>query len=124
MINRLSDWKWISSGNRHCDVILAKLRYGVAGLNFFLHKINLANSPHCYFCPNTNETPYHYLLVCPRYILHRNKLFSRLNDLGLNQNTITMSILLSGSDFSPNKRRRIMSALYTYFIDTDRINQL
>ena len=124
MLDNVNDWRWISSGNRHCDVILAKLRHGVAGLNSFLFKINLANSPHCFFCQNTLETPHHYLLVCPRYILPRNKLFSRLNGLGLNQNSITISILLSGSDFSPNKRRRIMSALYTYFIDTDRVNHL
>ena len=124
MIESVNDWTWISSGNRHCDVILAKLRYGVAGLNLFLNRINLSNSPNCYFCQNTIETPHHYILVCPRYILHRNKLFSRLNELGLNQHSTTLSILLSGSDFSPNKRRRIMSALYTYFIDTGRINQL
>ena len=124
MLANVKDWCWTSSGNRHCDVILAKLRYGVAGLNSFLFKINVVNSPHCLFCLNTIETPNHYLLVCPRYVLHRNKLFSRLTELGLNQNSTTISILLSGSDFSPNKRRRIMSALYTYFVDTGRVNDL
>ena len=124
LLENVKDWSWISSGNRHCDVILAKLRHGVAGLNSFLHKINLVDSPYCYFCTNTLETPNHYLLVCPRYVLPRNKLFSRLNDLGLNQHSTTLSVLLTGSDFSPNKRRRIMSALYTFFIDTGRIDEL
>ena len=43
----VKDWHWFTSGNRHCDVILAKLRSNVARLNSFLHKINLSDSPHC-----------------------------------------------------------------------------
>ena len=96
----------------------------VASLSSFLHKINLIDSSSCYFCLNTMETPHHYLLVCPHYVLHRNKLFSRLSDLGLNQPSTTLSVLLSSSNFSLNKRRRIISALYTYSIDTGRIIEL
>ena len=124
LLSSVKDWDWLTSGNRHCDVILAKLRNNVARLNSFLHIINLSDSPHCIYCLNTLETPQHYLLECPRYVLARNKMFARLKELGLNNNNISMSILLSGSDFSPNKRRKIMYALYTYFTDTDKLNIL
>ena len=124
IIEDIFKWNWITSGNRHCDVLIAKLRNNVANLNSYLYKLKLIDSPNCIYCINTHETIKHYLLDCPRYILARNKMYSRLSDVGLVQNNISVSILLSGSDFSPNKWRKIMFALFTYFKDTGKIDIL
>ena len=50
--------------------------------------------------------------MCPRHVLARNKLFTNLTLIGLTRPNISIPILLSGTDFSPNKRRKIMFALF------------
>ena len=124
IIPDLTRWTWLSSGNRHCDVIMAKLRSGVANLNHFLFRLNSINSPNCIYCINEVETVKHYLLDCPRHILARNKFISKLNNLGISQGHVSVPILLSGTDFSPNKWRKVMNAIYTYIKDTGRINTI
>ena len=120
----LGKWRWISSGFRRCDVLISRMRSGTVGLNSFLYTIGLANSPDCIYCINIKETISHYLLSCPRHTLPRIKLFKRLNSIGIKDDTITLSLLLTGSDFSPGARRKIMMFLFDYFKDTDKLNIL
>ena len=124
IVTDISKWTWISSGNRHCDVLMAKIRSGVLNVNAYLFLLNLIDSPNCIYCVNEIETIQHYILECPRHVLARHKLFSRLNELGVTQNNISIPILLSGTDFSPNKWRKIMYNLYTYFSDTGKLKSL
>ena len=124
MIEKLDDWRWISSGNRMCDVVMARMRSGVVGLNPFLFVLGRVDSPNCIYCLNVEETIQHYLLDCPRHVFARNKLFSRLNLIGVRDDTITVAILLSGSDFSPGIRRLIIRYLYDYFKDTKKMSHL
>ena len=84
----------------------------------------LTTSSDCLYCPGTRETIQHYLLYCPRQVLPRDKLFRRLNSIGITDDIITVSLLLSGSDFIPGIRRKIFLFLFDYFKDTDKIDQL
>ena len=115
-------WRWISSGFRRCDVLISRMRSDTVGLNSFLYTMGLANSPNCIFCINIKETISHYLLSCPRHTLPRIKLSRRLNSIGSKDDAITLSLLLTGSDFSPGARRKIMMFLYDYFKDTKKLN--
>ena len=124
IVDDISKWKWLTSGNRHCDVLMAKMRSGVLNVNSFLFRLNIVDSPNCIYCIGAVESIHHYLLECPRHVLARHKLFSKLGEIGLTQNNISIPILLSGTDFSPNKWRKIMHALYVYFSDTGKLKSL
>ena len=114
----------MTSGKRKCDVIMDCMRSGFIGLSSYQYMFGLATSPDCFYCPGTRETIQHYLLYCPRQVLPRDKLFRRLNSIGITDDIITVSLLLSGSDFSPGIRRKIFLFLFDYFKDTDKIDQL
>ena len=124
IVQDINKWKWITSGNRHCDVLMARLRNGVAGVNSYLFRLNLVDSPNCIYCVGIEETIQHYILDCPRHVIERNNLFFKLTEIGLSVNNLSIPILLSGTDFSPNKFRRVMFAMYNYFQDTGKLNIL
>ena len=84
----------------------------------------LTTSSDCLYCPGTRETIQHYLLHCSRLDLPKDKLFRRLNSIEISDEIITVSLLLSGLDFGPDIRRKIILLLYDYFKDTDKFDQL
>ena len=98
---------------------MAPMRSGFVKLNPYQYRIGLTTSPDCLYCLGTRETIKHYILHCQKQVLPRDKLYKRLNSIG-----ITVSLLLSGSDFIPGIRRKIFLLLYDYFKDTDKIYQL
>lgn len=54
--------------------ILMQLRTGHIPLNYFLHKINKAESPVCPACQLADETVHHYLFDCPGFTYERHTL--------------------------------------------------
>ncbi|EPT01447.1 hypothetical protein FOMPIDRAFT_18855, partial [Fomitopsis schrenkii] len=46
---------------------LVQLRTEHAPLNYYLHRIDRAESPTCPACAHARETVTHYLLDCPKY---------------------------------------------------------
>jgi hypothetical protein len=52
--------------NRNVAAIIAQLRTGHCGLNRYLHRFNITNSPHCQ-CGYGKETAERYLLECRKY---------------------------------------------------------
>ena len=54
--------------------VLMQLRMGHVPLNYFLHKINKAESPVCPTCQLADETVHHYLFDCPGFIYERHSL--------------------------------------------------
>ena len=93
-------------------------------LNPYQYMIGFTTSPDCLYCPDTRETIQYYLLHCTRQVFHRNKFFKRLNSSGITDEIITVSLFLSGSDFSPGIRRKLLMFLNDYFKNTDKIDQL
>ena len=59
--------------NRHGAAMIAQLRTGHCGLNRYLHRFSLRNSPYCQ-CGYGKETVEHYLLECRNYRDQRKKL--------------------------------------------------
>ena len=54
--------------------VLMQLCTGHIPLNYFLHKINKAESPVCPTCQLADETVHHYLVDCPEFANERHTL--------------------------------------------------
>ena len=95
----------MSSGSKHCGILLARFRNCHVSLRNYLFKIKLVDSSLFLFCPgNIEETIPYFLLDCPKYIDLRNVLKTALNNLNVQSNPISLSILLDGTVFfSPEK---------------------
>src|SRR5438046_6240924 len=61
--------------DRNSAAKIAQLRTGHCGLNRYLHRFNIKNSPYCQ-CGYGKETVEHYLLECRKYREQRKKLRS------------------------------------------------
>src|SRR5436190_19044708 len=59
--------------NRNAAAKIAQLRTGHCGLNRYLHRFGIKNSPYCQ-CGYGKETVEHYLLECRNYREQRKKL--------------------------------------------------
>ena len=49
VIENIWEWKWMSSGSKHCNTLLARFRNGHVGLRNYLYKIELVDSIHFLF---------------------------------------------------------------------------
>lgn len=59
--------------NRSTIAALTRLRTGHCGLNHYLHRFGLTDTPHC-SCGRGKETVEHYLLECELYVEQRKEL--------------------------------------------------
>ena len=85
--------------------ILTQLRMGHAPLNNQLHRIGKAESPACAVCGYYREMPFHYLVQCPAYEIHRmnikRKLCCRMLELhSLFTSACSIQLLLKFMDAS------------------------
>ena len=65
--------------NRNEAAVIAQLRTGHCGLNRYLHRFKLRNSPYCQ-CGYGKETVEHYLLECRNYREQRKKLREKVGN--------------------------------------------
>lgn len=63
--------------NRYQESLLTSFIHGVPPLNKYKHKVNLAPSPNCPHCHQT-ETIEHYIYNCPQYHTHRQTLLAQI----------------------------------------------
>ena len=63
--------------SRNTATTLARLRTGHCGLNYYLHRFNLARTPYC-SCGYAKETVEHYLLECRLYYKERKELRKKI----------------------------------------------
>ena len=125
ILDDIYKWKWISSGSKHCDALLARFRSGSVGLRKYLFKMKLVDSPYCLHCSNNiEESIIHFLLECPRYTDSRAKLVLALKKLNICTSPVSLSILLDGAGFSPQKRVKIMWIFYNFLKSTGKLSLL
>ena len=119
LVGNIRDWKWVSTGCRIADVILAKLRSGCVGLNYYLHKIGKSDSAFCFHCPGELETVAHYMMDCSYYEDLRLDLERDILNYGVGD--VSLSLLLTGGGFKPNIRIRILRRTFSYIRNTGRL---
>src|SRR6204780_1110579 len=84
-LRRITRRKGVKSGpklynsisNRNTAARLVQLRTGHCGLNHYLHRFNLKNTPYCE-CGYGKETVEHFLMECRRYRSQRKELRNEL----------------------------------------------
>ena len=94
--------------NRNGAAIIAQLRTGHCGLNRYLHRFSLRNSPYCQ-CGYGKETVEHYLLECRNYREQRKKLRREVG-----RGKMRMEILLGDP--------KIIKHTLEYIKETDRLD--
>ena len=119
LVGDVRSWRWISTGCRIADVILAKLRSGCVGLNYYLHKIRASDSAFCPHCPGVLETVPHFIMECPYYERYRLILKRDVTDFGVD--LVSLSVLLTGGGFKPNIRVKILRKTFIYIKNTGRL---
>ena len=118
LIENIRSWKWVSTGCRKADVILARLRSGHVRLNQFLHKIGSMDTPFCVHCPGVFETVSHFIMDCPYYSNYRADLRKGIRNCNIAD--FNLKLLLTGGGFKPNLRIKVMRLTYCYVEKTKR----
>ena len=119
-VSDITKWEWLSLNNRSYDVLLARLRSGCTNLNDHLHKIKLKDSPTCNFCTNERETVEHFVFECTEYIPFRTALFNDLGILNINQDEISLKLLLTGGEGSNKLKLNVLRLFIKYVKLTKR----
>ena len=107
--------------SRRTEIVLNRLRIGHAGLNQYLNRFNMGDSPLCSAClvPETIE---HLLLYCNKYTRSR---YNMLQDLKTkNIWPITVSTLLGSSPSTSNDHYHIVKSLITFLRETNTLSFL
>jgi ribonuclease HI len=112
---------WIHARSRRVTVVLARLRLGHVGVNEYMHRFSMSDSPLCATC-NRNETIEHFMLQCSRYSVGRRKLERTLFGLGIQ--TLTLRTLLGGGDYSKHIQHLIIKAVTEFLASTGRLGTL
>ena len=111
--NKVSPPRYYYIGSRKAQILHSKLRLECSALNEHLFRKNLIDSPRC-SCGSI-ETPYHYLLQCPKYRT------ARLETIQLLDNPLNTHDLLFGNDnLSNSDNETIFKKVHEYVIKTKR----
>ena len=98
-----------SLSRRHAAVLI-QLRSGHIPLNKYLHQIGKISSPLCQEC-GKNESVFHYLIKCRRYVAQRKKMEGKLK-----RDARSLKTLLSNP--------LALTTLFKYIGETGRLNDI
>ena len=100
---------------------MAKLRIGHVGLNQYLFRFNMAETPLCE-CGGV-ENREHFLLHCPNYLIQRQLLYAEIGKLKLNV-PISVKLLLGGVNLHTAINCKIVKLVGMYIVNTGRLADL
>ena len=98
-----------------------RLRIGHAGVNKYLYKIGLKNSPLCTGC-GVEETVAHYIMQCTRFVVQRNELWHSCKKIGVTD--VNLKTLLGGEEKYAHLNFRIIGLLLKYVSSTGKLNEI
>ena len=103
-------------GERHLNIIMAKIRMNCSELKSHLYRINVIESPNC-TCGEAVEDPYHYFFICPQYTAQRAALHAAVANLA----PFTLKTILSGcTQLSLQENKEIYNATQTFIKNSKR----
>ena len=107
-------------GARQSNVTHARMQMGCSELNTHLVRKHVIDSPAC-VCGNIYEDAYHYLFVCPRYLVQRDKLITAVCQI----TSCTIGCLLYGSNNVDIKTNiEIFEHVHRYILNQTFPNQI
>ena len=115
-------WEWANNKNRKVECGLTRLRVGHVGLQQWKHRFGISETPLC-TCGEV-ETVKHYLLECVEHEQSREELLNNIKRLKLNNNDISMKLLLGGSNCSKKVQMGITKYMGIYLTKTGKIKNL
>ena len=107
--------------NRRLEIVLNRFKIGHVGLNQYLNRFNMAQTPLCEQC-QLPESIEHYLFYCPKYENCRSDLKRKLNSLGFER--VNIITLLGNCNISKDKMRNIQNCVTQYLLNTGKIDVL
>jgi hypothetical protein len=108
-------------GTRSANVKHAQLRMNCSKLNAHLFSLHVIDSPQC-DCGHNSEDCNHYLLECPIYFAHRQKMLQSLNNL-ISITDVHVSTLLYGCDkYDFKKNQSIVKAVHDFITESNRLD--
>ena len=103
---------WTHSTSRVLDTAVTRLRNGHSLFNAHMHRLGLADTPHCPWCLTQPDTPQHLLLHCPRHHSYRTALLHSLALIKIHRPTV--ADLLGGSQ-DPGKAYKTLKYTRVFF---------
>ena len=80
----------------------------------------MKDSPNFNFCTNKKETVEHFIFECREYVSFRTTLFNDLGNLNINQDEVTLKLLLTGGEGSIKLKIKILRIFIEYVKLTKR----
>ncbi len=110
---------WHGFGNRFYNVHLTRIRLGCSKLKYHLHyNLHVEDSPMCNYCLDTEEDPYHYFFVCPRFNVYRRALFLSLQTYYPIPRLF--NLLYGDINLTKHENENIITSIHTFMEDTNR----
>ena len=114
-----------SVGNKTQNTLHTRLRVGMSTLNAHLFQVQHPNTPSPSFaCGNNHENTNHFILWCPFYNTHRQKLFNSVCTIVPNFNNFSakqkLDVLLASKDLSVEQGKVIALHFQTFISETRR----
>ena len=110
--------KWFYAGTRNGSIQHAKLRMLCSNLNDHLYShIHVIDNPQCP-CGHPRENNKHYFLECRLYILERNEMLFKLQELGFEPSL--KNILYGSSEYSVAKNIQAFDIIQNFIQTTAR----
>ena len=105
-------------GKRWSNIHHARLRLGCSGLNYDLfNNLHVVTTPFCSCGIRVNETAYHYLMVCRKYITEREDMKNKIMPL----TEFKFQTLLHGdNNLNYQDNCSIFDAVHTFMCNTSR----
>ena len=119
--DRLSPVPWVGGHSRRVAVVLTRLRLGHVGVNSYLFRFGMADSPLCLPC-GVEDTIEHFLLVCGRYRQERQVLLTAIRALGVSAASVW--VLLGGGTYPGRVQTLIMKLTAGFLTATGRLPYL
>ena len=107
--------------DRRHESVVYRLRIGHVGVNKYLYRVGLKDTPMCDLC-GAEETIEHYILECPGYSQQRDHLLEYCKKLGVRD--VNLKVLLGGEEKYKNSCRDILRCLLKYIVSTGRVTKL
>ncbi len=125
---------WIYTGTRYVNILHTRMRLNNPALNAYLFRTGRSPSPSCE-CGCQSETTKHYIIECPLFAAHRDRLLADIRDLlapGIHPNMLIdldsdhlLNLLLHGNaDLDINVNLSIFNAVHCYILSTGGFHRL
>jgi ribonuclease HI len=120
MVEKPGPHKWKMYKSRRLESAMTRMRLGHVGVASHMNRFNMRDSNICQTC-GVVETTEHFVMLCTRYIVSRNRLSTGLRKLQVEFN---LKNVLGFGNQTINTQKAIQKMLVRYLLETSRSAEL